>query len=149
MRKTIAIAILTLAAGCSSSSTNPSGGGGAGGGGAGGGAAGGKTGNSDGAVTYTLIMENYLSWCTVTEQGTDEGGTASVTMTFPAGTVVNLKGDTVSAASFFWAYWFGTDGDTTSAHDTNMTTTVTMTKNKTVQACCPVVGTPPTCPPPT
>lgn len=31
----------------------------------------------------------------------------------------------------------GTDGDTTAAHDKNMTTTVTMTSDKTVLACCP------------
>ncbi len=133
MRKTIAIAILILTAGCSSSSTNP----------------GNNDGALDGANTFNLKMENYLQWCLVTEQGTDEGMTEVVNMTFPAGTVVNLHADTASAASFFWAYWVGTDGDTTTAHDTNMTTTVTMTKDKTVQACCPIVGTAATCPAPT
>jgi len=138
MKKTIAIGLLILAAGCSSSSTNPDGSGGTGG-----------TAANDGATTYTLIMQNYLQWCTVTEQGTSEGTATPVTMTFPAGTVVNLHADTASAAAFFWAYWVGTDGDTTTAHDTNMTTTVTMTKDKTIQACCPIVGTAATCPAPT
>lgn len=148
MKKTIAIGLLILAAGCSSSSTNPDGSGGTGGTGATGGT-GGQGANGDGAVTYTLIMQNYFNWCTVTEQGTDEGTVTPVTMTFPAGTVVNLHADTASAGTFFWAYWVGTDGDTTAAHDTEMTTKVTMTQNKTIQACCPVVGTPATCPAPT
>ena len=134
MRKTVAIALLILAAGCSSSSPNPGGGGGAGGG------AGGQTGNNDGALdgtgTFTLKMENYIQWCLVTEQGTDEGTTDPVTQSFPAGTVVNLHA--MPDTGFVWGYWFGTDGDTTSAHDTNMTTTVTMTKDKTIQACCPI-----------
>jgi hypothetical protein len=128
----MAIVLLALAAGCSSSSSNPDGSGGTGGqatGGTGGQAAG-------DAGTFTLKMENYLTWCTVTEQGTPEGTTALVTMTFPAGTVVNLIGAAASDA-FVWDYWRGTDGDTGAAHDTNMTTTVTMTKDKTVQACCP------------
>jgi hypothetical protein len=71
-------------------------------------------------------------------------------MTFPAGTVVNL-GAMASASFFVWGYWVGTDGDTSAAHDTSMTTTVTMTASKTVQACCP--DAPPAalvpCPPPT
>jgi hypothetical protein len=131
MRKTIAIAVLTLAAGCSSSSTNPDG--------SGGGGAGGQTGNNDGAGTFTLKMNNYLSWCLVTEQGTDEGITDPVTLSFPAGMVVNLHA-MAESTSFMWGYWFGTDGDTTAAHDTNMTTTVTMTKDKIIQACCPITG---------
>ena len=89
-----------------------------------------NTGSGSGAITLTL--ENYLSWCTVTENG----GPLAATMTFPKGTVVNLAA-MPEGSLFVWGYWVGTDGDTGSAHDTNMMTTVTMTASKTVQACCP------------
>jgi hypothetical protein len=158
MNKTIAIVFSLLVAGCSSSSTNNSdaaaGSGGiagaAGSGGIGGhagtGGAGGHVSTTDAAVehalgadgpaTFTLTLENYLSWCSVTEAGTSEGTTATVTMSFPAGTVVDLNAMAASNV-FVWDYWVGTDGDTTATHDTSMSTTVTMTKDKTVQACCP------------
>jgi hypothetical protein len=97
----------------------------------------------------TLKLENYLAWCTVTvNNGTPDSLDSVQMLQFPQGTVVNLHGDTKSAASFFWAYWVGTAGDTTSAHDTAMTTTVTMDANKTVQACCPINGTAASCPAP-
>jgi hypothetical protein len=139
MHKTMAIAFLILAAGCSSSSTTPSGAGGTGGQAPHDGAAD-TVSPADGAGTFTLKIENYLSWCSVTEQGTDESSTALVTMTFPAGTVVDLNAMALSS-TFVWGYWVGTAGDTTSAHDTSMSTTVTMTANKTVQACCPFAPT--------
>ena len=48
---------------------------------------------------------------------------------------------------FVWGYWTGTDGDTAAGHDTRMTTTVTMTSDKTVVACCPdPPPAAPTCP---
>jgi len=147
MHKTIGFALLILAAGCSSSSTTPTGAGGTGGQAPNDGAAD-TLSTADGANTFTLTMENYLSWCTVTEQGTNESSTASVTMTFPAGTVVNLTAAALNS-TFVWGYWVGTAGDTTSTHDTNMTTTVTMTANKTVQACCPIAGDSSPCLPPT
>jgi hypothetical protein len=89
-------------------------------------------GSGSGSGAITLTIENYLSWCSVTENG----GPLAATMTFPQGTVVNLAA--MPASSFFiWGYWVGTDGDTGSAHDTSMTTAVTMSASKTVQACCP------------
>jgi hypothetical protein len=102
------------------------------------------TGSGSGAITLTI--ENYLSWCTVTENG----GPLVGAMTFPAGTVVHL-GAVPESSLFIWGYWVGTDGDTGSAHDTNMMTTVTMTASKTVQACCPDAPPSPLapCPPPT
>jgi hypothetical protein len=56
-------------------------------------------------------------------------------MSFPPNTVVNLNA--VPNYIFVWGYWTGTDGDKTSAHDMSMSTTVTMTSNKTILACCP------------
>ncbi|HEY1811076.1 MAG TPA: hypothetical protein VGG74_01900 [Kofleriaceae bacterium] len=80
----------------------------------------------------TLTINNYLAWCTVTEQS----AAFSMTKTFPKGTVVSLDAMPASSA-FVWGYWTGTDGDTTGTHDTNMMTTVTMSADKMVLACCP------------
>lgn len=91
--------------------------------------------------TFTLAINDYLDWCTFTANGVTF--TSSKTLTFPAGTVVNLHAD--PNPNFIWAYWTGTDGDTTSGHDTSQSTTVTVTSDKSVVACCPF-ATHPTCP---
>jgi hypothetical protein len=104
---------------------------------------------ADAGPTSTLKLEDYLAWCSVS---VGDGGASSAslrTLTFPTGTVVNLSGDTASAASFVWGYWVGTAGDTTASHDPSKMTTVTMSGDKTVQACCPLTSSPTTpCPPP-
>jgi hypothetical protein len=98
--------------------------------------------DAGGGSDVTLSINNYLAWCTVTEQSE----AYMMSMEFPTGTVVNLDAMPV-ADSFVWGYWTGTDGDTTTAHDTSMSTTVTMTGNKMVQACCPFTTAPSTpCP---
>ena len=122
-----AILALSLAAGCSSS-TGTGGSGGSPG-------TGGQDGAADGPVLYTLTVQNYLDWCDVTENGTVYPVSAPPVMSFAPGTVVNVNA--VAATGFVWGYWTGTDGDTTSAHDTSMTTAVTMTSNRTILACCP------------
>ncbi len=102
---------------------------------------------SGGMVTLTL--ENYLSWCTVSVNGGAGSTVATQTLQFPSGTVVNLSGDKASNV-FVWGYWFGTDGDVNAGHDKSMATTVTMSGDKKVQACCPFATSPNTpCPPPT
>ena len=84
---------------------------------------------------YALTVQNYLDWCNITENGTAYPASVPPVMSFAAGTVVNLNA--VAGQFFVWGYWTGTDGDTTAAHDTNMTTTVTMNSDKTILACCP------------
>ena len=128
-----AILSLSVAAGCGSSSTYP--GSGTGGSVGTGGSSG--TGGQDGAVLYTLTVQNYLDWCNVTENGTVYPVSAPPVMSFAPGTVVNVNAVAATGSSFVWGYWTGTDGDATSAHDTSMTTAVTMTSNKTILACCP------------
>jgi hypothetical protein len=88
--------------------------------------------DAGGGSDVTLSINNYLAWCTVTEQSE----AYMMSMEFPTGTVVNLDAMPV-ADSFVWGYWTGTDGDTTASHDTNMMTTVTMSSDKSVEACCP------------
>lgn len=101
---------------------------------------------SDGGVTLTV--QNYLSWCTVAVNGGGSSTAATQTLDVQPGTVVNLSGD-LASATFVWGYWVGTTGDTTAAHDTAKTTTVTVNANKTIQACCPLAAAPNTpCPPP-
>jgi hypothetical protein len=91
----------------------------------------------------TLTVENYLSWCSVTIENGAASTSASQTVMVPAGTVVHVNA--VKASNVFvFGYWFGTDGDTTAAHDTNMMTTATVTTNKTIQACCPFASAPTT-----
>jgi hypothetical protein len=113
------------------------------------GSAGGQSGSVDasvdGPLLYTLTVQNYLSWCDVTENNTLYPASVPPVMSFPPNTVVNLNA--VPNYIFVWGYWTGTDGDKTSAHDMNMTTTVTMTSNKTILACCPdPPPAAPTCP---
>jgi hypothetical protein len=134
---------LSVAAGCGSSGSSGTGSGGSSGTGSGGntdagtggtsGAAG--TAGTGGPVMYTLTVQNYLSWCDVTENGTKYAASVPPAMSFAPGTVVNLNA--VPNFIFVWGYWTGTDGDTSATHDMNMTTTVTMTSDKTILACCP------------
>ncbi|HVV52039.1 MAG TPA: hypothetical protein VHO06_20390, partial [Polyangia bacterium] len=90
---------------------------------------------ADGPPMYKLSVANYLDWCDVTENGTTYVESAPPDMTFAPGTVVHLNA--VANRIFVWGFWTGTDGDTSAAHDTSMTTTVTMTSDKTIEACCP------------
>ena len=92
--------------------------------------AGPDAGRPDSGGGFTLLINNYLTWCAITE----DGAMYSRTKDFPPGTVVNLNAS--PNATFTWGYWSGTDADTGS-HDTNMAATVTMNANKTVLACCP------------
>jgi hypothetical protein len=85
-----------------------------------------------GGQTFTLTINNYLAWCSITE----EGAPYMMTMSFPEGTVVDLHG--APLAAFVWGYWTGTDGDVGSpTFDRDQDTTVTMTSDKSVLACCP------------
>jgi len=139
--------IFALAAGCGSSSSGGGTGGSSATGTGGTAATGGTTGTGGttatggaagsgatdaGPVMYTLTLTNYLAWCTVTENS----ATSTATMSFAPGTVVDLNA--TANLGFVWGYWTGTDGDTTASHDKNMTTTVTMTSDKSVLACCPL-----------
>jgi hypothetical protein len=97
----------------------------------------------------TLKLENYLSWCSVAVDNGAANTTALQTLMYPSGTVVHLSGDMASNI-FVWGYWVGSDGDVSASHDQAMMTTVTMSGDKTVQACCPFATAPNTpCPPPT
>ena len=90
----------------------------------------------DAGAMVTLTLNNFDFWCAVTE----EGSAAQATTQYPMGKVVHLTGAPVSA-TFVWGYWSGTDGG---ANDTKQSTTVTMTSNKTVLACCPFATSPDT-----
>jgi hypothetical protein len=133
---------LSLTIGCGSSTSPPttgSGGSGATGGASatGGSGAAGTTGaaGQGGPVMYTLTVQNYLNWCDVTENGTTYPASVPPAMSFASGTVVNLNA--APGSLFVWGYWTGTDGATGTGHDTQMATTITMTSDKTILACCP------------
>ncbi len=76
---------------------------------------------TDGGTTFTLTINNFDSWCTVTE----EGAAFSLSRSFAPGTVVHLNAAPASGL-FVWGYWTGTDaGADAGAHDTSQSTTVT------------------------
>jgi hypothetical protein len=81
----------------------------------------------------TLSVNNFDNWCVVNVNGSPNLGQ----YTFDAGTIVNLAA--TAAAGFEWGYWTSTDGANAGngGHDPNMDTTVTMTSDKSVLACCP------------
>ena len=85
--------------------------------------------------TATLTISNYLSWCTVEVGNLAPTGGPTFTISERLGATVFV--DANPKAGFVWGYWTGTDGDTTDAHDENQLTTVTMTSDKSLLACCP------------
>lgn len=102
----------------------------------------------DAGATFSLKLENYLSWCSVAVNGGTANTTAVQNLSFPAGTTVNLTGGPANA-TFVWGYWVGTTGDVSATHDVATATTVVLNQNRTVQACCPFATDPTTpCPPP-
>jgi hypothetical protein len=124
MKRFLASAVfLVLACHCGSSS---------------GGGGGGDVVNDAGTPTGDAVtVNNYLSWCVVTVDGTPM---TAETQTFnvDAGTVVSL--DAHAAAGFMWGYWVGTAGASAGNgnHDPSMATSVTVTSaSASVRACCP------------
>jgi hypothetical protein len=78
--------------------------------------------------SYVLAITNYMSWCTITEQGV----AFSASMSFAPGTVVALNAIPASSAYKF-GYWTNTSDNTAES------TTVTMNGSASVVACCPLV----------
>lgn len=106
----------------------------------------GDAGGDGASGTVTLTINNYLNWCTVSVNGGTTTTMDPISVPVAPNTVVNLHADT-AGSSFVWGYWLGVDGD--GGHDTNMNATATVTKNMTIQACCPTTAAPTTpCPPP-
>jgi hypothetical protein len=87
-------------------------------------------GTTDGGSGFTLSINNFDNWCTVSVGGNP------ASLVFAPGTVVSL--DAVANASFQFAYWLGTDGANAgnNGQDPSAMTTATMTESKTVLACC-------------
>jgi hypothetical protein len=84
--------------------------------------------NNDGGSGFTLTLNDFDNWCTVTVTPSESS--------YTAGTVVALHA--VGNPTFTFAYWLGTDGANTgnNGQDPNASTMVTMTADKTVLACC-------------
>jgi hypothetical protein len=100
--------------------------------------------SNDVGNTYTLTINDYLSWCNVTVNGGSP--TSSPTpMQFAPNTQVSLHGDTANASLFYWGYWQA-PGLTDGGKDTNMDVSITMTGDVTILACCPDLNTPLSCP---
>jgi hypothetical protein len=110
-----AAALLVLVCHCGSS----------GGGGGGGGPPGPDAGNGS---AFTLSIVNIQEWCAITVDGAPLDSTASYS--FDAGTVVDLTAVGSPPGTFTFAYWTNTSSNSDSS------TTVTMSANETVSACC-------------
>jgi len=89
---------------------------------------------------YTLAINNYLAWCTVSVNGGAPNSAAQISVALPDSSVAVLHGDAVSA-TFIWGYWTGTEGDL-GGGDHNHDATVTMSSDKNVLACCPFASNP-------
>ena len=63
---------------------------------------------ADGFELFTLTINNYLAWCSVSVNGGAASSAATISQAFPPGTLVPLHGDAANA-SFVWGYWTGTD----------------------------------------
>jgi hypothetical protein len=87
-------------------------------------------------VTANLTVANYLSFCSVSVNGAAPSTAVTRTVPVAAGSVVSLVAAPISG--FFFSYWVGTADDTTAAHDTQTSTSVTVNADKTVQACCSI-----------
>lgn len=89
---------------------------------------------ANGFENFTLSIDNYLAWCSVSV----DGGVATPNpppAQFVPGTVVSLFGQPVSA-TFIWGYWRFTDAAPGGGHDISQNATVTMTSDRTVFVCC-------------
>jgi hypothetical protein len=95
---------------------------------------------SDLTKMVTLTVNNYLNWCDITVAGKNYVASVPPPTMYPAGTVVNVSGDTTNAQFFVWAYWKGTDGDLGPGHDKAKVTKVTLNADATICACCPLNG---------
>jgi hypothetical protein len=87
-----------------------------------------------GFALYTLTVNNYLAWCSVSENSGPPSSASTITNSFPDYSTVAIRGDPVSA-TFVWGYWDGTDSGN---NDTNQDSAVTMCSDRSVFACCPL-----------
>ena len=96
---------------------------------------------ANGFESFTLAIDNFASWCSVSVDGGVASSASSISNSFPEGKVVSLHAGPISDI-FVWGYWTGTDADF-GANDTNQTTEVTMSADRYVFACCPfpAIGT--------
>jgi hypothetical protein len=89
-------------------------------------------------ILFSLTISNFEAWCTISVDASPYAA-AIPTSSYRIGTVVDLSAQPATM-EFVWGYWTGTDGDTGPSHDHNQNTTVTMTADKSVLACCPFSG---------
>jgi len=85
----------------------------------------------DGFAIFTLTIDNYLAWCTVSENGAAYSASAD----FHDGTVVQLRA--TPNVGFAWGYFFGADSPTSTDIGQDHYNSATMTSDRNVQACCP------------
>jgi hypothetical protein len=83
---------------------------------------------------YALTINNYLAWCSVSENGGSPSSLATIVNSFADYTAVALHGAPVSGI-FVWGYWTNTD---VAGNDTNQDALVTMCSDRSVQVCCPL-----------
>jgi hypothetical protein len=87
----------------------------------------------NGFELFTLTIDNYINWCSISVDGGQPSSANPISKSFPQGTVVMLQAAPVLDI-FVWGYWTDTDAG---ALDTNQSTQVTMSADRSVLACCP------------
>lgn len=93
----------------------------------------------------TLTIHDYLSWCNVTVNGGAVSTADPQTFMFAPNTMVTVAGDTASSAMFYWGYWGNVAPDgglADGGEDTSKTVTFKITRDMTLNACCPDNGFP-------
>jgi hypothetical protein len=88
---------------------------------------------ANGFETFTLTIDNYIAWCSITVDGGPPSAAISISKSFPDGTLVSLQAVPVSDI-FVWGYWADTDAAKT---DANQSIQVTMSADRHFLACCP------------
>jgi hypothetical protein len=93
---------------------------------------------ANGLESVTLTINNFLAWCSVSENGVVDPSGNVYANSFPQGTQVFLHSEP-SSSFFVWRYWTGIDpgGDVTSKD-----AVVTMSSDRSVLACCPLASAP-------
>jgi hypothetical protein len=101
--------------------------------------------DGDGAVQLTLTINDYISWCSVTVNGGTPSTGNPQTYMFAPNTMVTVHGDTANSSAFYWGYWGNVAPDgglADGGEDLGKTVSFTITRDMTLNACCPDLNQP-------
>jgi hypothetical protein len=100
---------------------------------------------TDGAANFTLTIKNYIGWCSITVNGGTPSTAGTQTFQFAPNTSVTVHGDTANASLFYWGYWGNVAPDgglADGGEDLSMSVSFNITRDMTLNACCPDLNQP-------